>query len=94
MVFPVGGTRIATVTTRFLRVVVTTQYQPRTDVERWQIQDRLVLRLERLGHAARPRFFEASGGRLAFRVWLGLKPAPDTLRRLQTIDEPERAAAP
>jgi len=75
------------VTRRLLRVVVTTHYQPRTDVERWQIQDRLVLRLQRLGCEGRPRFFEASGGRLAFRVWLGLKPSPDILRRLQTIDQ-------
>jgi hypothetical protein len=75
------------VTSRFLRVVVTTHYQPRTDVERWQIQDRLVLRLEGLGCEGRPRFFEVSGGRLAFRVWLGLKPSPDILRSLRTIDQ-------
>jgi len=81
------------VSSRFLRVVVTTHYQPRTDVERWQMQDRLILRLERLGCPGKPRFFEASHGRLAFRLWLGLKLPAEILRGLQTIDEPQRAAS-
>jgi len=77
------------VTRGFLNVVVTTRYQPRTDVERWQIQDRVIVRLNRLACPARPRFFEPPGGRLAFRLWLGVKPAAGMLARLQTIDEPE-----
>jgi hypothetical protein len=83
---------MATVTRGFLNVVVTTRYQPRTDVERWQMQDRLRVRLSRVAGAARPRFFEAGGGRLAFRLWLGMKPADDVLAQLQTIDDAERGA--
>lgn len=74
-------------------MVVTTRYQPRTDVERWQVQDRLKVRLSRVPGGARPRFFESEGGRLAFRLWLGLRPAGDVLAQLQTIDDAERGTA-
>ena len=70
-----------------LGVVVTTQYRPRTDVERWQIQDRLILRLRRLGCPGRPRFFEADHGRLAFHLRLGPGRRVDLLRALQAIDD-------
>jgi hypothetical protein len=73
--------------------VVTTDYRPRTDVERWQIQDRLALRLQRMGHAARPRFYEGPGGRLAFRIRLGWRPAAAMLRGLESIDEPDGASS-
>jgi hypothetical protein len=64
-----------------------TNYRPRTDVERWQIQDRLVLRLRSLGCDARPRFYEGAGGRLAFRLRVGWRPRPALLRALERIDE-------
>jgi hypothetical protein len=80
---------IATVRLTLLGVEVTTRYHPRTDVERWQLQDRLTLRLRQLGVRARPRFFEAAGGALAFRAWLGFKPPPETVARLAGVDDPE-----
>lgn len=67
---------------------MTTRYHARTEVERWQLQDRLALRLRRLGYDRRPRFFEAGGGRLAFRLWMGWRPQPDVADRLSGIDEP------
>lgn len=71
---------------------MTTRYQPRTQVERWQLQDRLVLRLRQIGYARPPRFYEASDGRLAFRVRLGWRPHPGVLQRLAGIDEPAPSA--
>jgi hypothetical protein len=66
---------------------VTTDYRPRTDVERWQIQDRLALRLRQLGFDAQPRFYEGSGGHLSFRIRVGWRPEPRVLSGLQRIDE-------
>ncbi len=71
----------------FLWVEVTTAYRPRTDVERWQIQDRLRVRLRRLGCDARPRFYESPSGQLAFRLRVGWRPSPAVLRGLEQIDE-------
>ncbi|MDR7522919.1 MAG: hypothetical protein QN168_10680 [Armatimonadota bacterium] len=56
-------------------------------MERWQLQDRLVSRLRQLGCDASPRFFEQSGGQLAFRIRIGWRPPPGLLRGLQKIDE-------
>jgi len=66
---------------------VTTRYHPRTEVERWQLQDRLAQRLRQMRYTARPRFFETQGGRLAFRIWLGWRPPPETVTSLASIDE-------
>jgi hypothetical protein len=66
---------------------VTTAYRPRTDVERWQIQDRLALRVTHLGCEARPRFYEGAGGRLAFRLRVGFSPGPALMQGLEHIDE-------
>jgi hypothetical protein len=66
---------------------VTTAYRPRTEVERWQIQDRLALRLRHLGCDARPRFYEGPGGRLAFRLRIGWRPESALIRGLERIDE-------
>ena len=78
---------IATVRLVLLWVEVTTAYRPRTDVERWQIQDRLAVRLRHLGFDARPRFYDGPGGCLAFRVRLGWRPPPGLLPGLQRIDD-------
>lgn len=56
-------------------------------MERWQIQDRLVLRVRHLGFEARPRFYESPDGRLAFRLRVGWRPEPRLLRRLEEIDD-------
>jgi len=66
---------------------VTTGYRPRTDVERWQIQDRLALRLRQIGFDVPPRFFEGPGGHLSFRIRVGWRPEPGVLPGLQRIDE-------
>lgn len=65
---------------------VITRYQPRTDVERWQLQDRLGLRIRQLGCEASPRFFEAADGRLAFRLRLGWRPPEQVVAALGDID--------
>lgn len=78
---------IATVRLVLLWAEVTTDHRPRTDVERWQIQDRLALRLRQLGCEARPRFYEGPGGRLSFRVRVGWRPQPGLVPGLQRIDE-------
>lgn len=70
-----------------LGIEVTTRFRPRTDVERWQIQDRLALLLRQAGCPGRARFFETSGGRLAFRVRAGWRPRSALLQALQAIDE-------
>ncbi len=91
--YPEGNRRleelalIATVRLVLLWVEVTTAYRPRTDVERWQIQDRLTARLRHLGFDAPPRFYDGPGGRLAFRVRVGWRPPPDLLPGLQRIDD-------
>jgi hypothetical protein len=59
----------------------------RTDVERWQIQDRLMVRLRHLGLPARPRFYEAPGGSLAFRLRVGWRPDAALVQALERIDE-------
>ena len=66
---------------------VITRYQPRTDVERWQLQDRLGLRIRQLGCQAPPRFFEAADGRLAFRLRLGWRPPARVVAALGDIDQ-------
>jgi hypothetical protein len=70
-----------------LWVEVTTEYRPRTDVERWQIQDRLALRLRSLGLDTPPRFYEGAGGRLAFRVRAGWRPPSHIMGALKRIDD-------
>jgi hypothetical protein len=69
---------------------VVTGVRARTDVERWQLQDRLAQRLRLLGCDARPRFYEAPGGRLAFRVRVGWRPPSSLLHALERIDEVTR----
>jgi hypothetical protein len=81
------GTVIAAVRHTMLWVEVTTGLRPRTQVERWQVQDRLVQRLRLTGCEGRPRFYEAPDGRLAFRLRVGWRPGPALLRALQRIDE-------
>ncbi|MGQ0548637.1 MAG: hypothetical protein ACT4PY_03080 [Armatimonadota bacterium] len=71
---------------------MTTRYHPRTDVERWQLQDRLTQRLRQMGYEGRPRFFEAGGGGLAFRLWLGWRPATRMLAGLTGVDEHDSEA--
>ncbi len=63
-----------------------TRYRARTAVERWQIQDRLRLRLRRLLPRARPRFYETAGGALAFVLWTGARPDETLLDALRGID--------
>jgi hypothetical protein len=81
------GALIATVRLVLLWAEVTTNYRPRTDVERWQIQDRLALRLRQLGFGTSPRFYEGPGGRLSFRIRVGLWPERGAVPGLQQIDE-------
>ncbi|MDR7420582.1 MAG: hypothetical protein QN178_16915 [Armatimonadota bacterium] len=71
----------------FLWTEVTTAYRPRTEVERWQIQERLALKLRHLGCEAPPRFYEGPGGRLAFRIRSGFRLAPALARALARIDD-------
>jgi len=80
-------TVIAVVRRGLLMLDVVTRYQPRTDVERWQLQDRLGLRIRQLGCEAPPRFFEAADGRLAFRLRLGWRPPEQVVAALGDIDE-------
>jgi hypothetical protein len=70
-----------------LSTEVVTIYRARTDVERWQIQDRLISRLRDLGIAA-PRFYERPGGQLAFRLQGGRGLSAEVMERLRTIDAP------
>ncbi|HET8679640.1 MAG TPA: hypothetical protein VFM39_05930 [bacterium] len=70
-----------------LGIEVTTRYHPRTSVERWQLQDRLTLRLRQMNYRSRPRFFEDRGGGLAFRIWLGWRPTPEAVAGLGGIDD-------
>lgn len=78
---------IAAVRLVLLWADVTTGYHPRTNVERWQIQDRLALRLHALGCGAPPRFYEGPGGHLSFRLRVGWRPDPEVLAQLRRIDE-------
>jgi len=78
---------VATVRQTLLWAEVTTAYRPRTDVERWQIQDRLTARLRHLGCEARPRFYNGPDGRLAFRLRVGWRLSPALLRGLEHIDD-------
>jgi hypothetical protein len=64
---------------------VVTHYHARTDVERWQIQDRLAVRLREIGITT-PVFYERAGGRLAFKINRGLKLSAEMLDRLENID--------
>lgn len=82
-----GASFIATVRLVLLWAEVTTDYRPRTDVERWQIQDRLTVRLRALGFGAGPRFYEGPGGRLSFHTRVGWRLEPRVLSGLQRIDE-------
>lgn len=66
---------------------VTTAYRPRTDVERWQIQDQLTVRLRQLGCEARPRFYHGPDGRLAFRLRVGWRLSSSLRRGLERIDD-------
>ncbi|MBI3997463.1 MAG: hypothetical protein HY355_00415 [Armatimonadetes bacterium] len=73
---------------------MTTRYRPRTEVERWQIQDRLSLRLRQLG-CGNVRFFEAASGKLGFRVRAGWRPPPALLQALEAVDSlPPDAGSP
>ena len=54
-------------------------------MERWQIQDRLAVRLRDLGIPT-PRFYERAGGRLAFKIQGGSRLTADLLDRLRAID--------
>jgi hypothetical protein len=64
---------------------VITNYRARTDVERWQIQDRLAVRLRALGISA-PAFYERAGGRLAFKIPGRRRLPAEVLDRLTAID--------
>ncbi len=69
-----------------------TRYRARTAVERWQLQDRLRVRLRRLGVQAAARFGEAADGRLTFTLWVGLRRAGNLQERLAGIDLDEPSA--
>lgn len=69
-----------------------TRYRGRTAVERWQLQDRLRVRLRRLGVRAGPRFSETADGRLAFTLWRGLRREGDLADRLAGVDLDEPSA--
>lgn len=81
-----GGGIIADVRPAWFRLHVVTRYRVRTPVERWQIQDRLRVRLARMGHRGRIRFYEMPDGRLACAVWTGLRADAQLVDRLRTID--------
>jgi hypothetical protein len=66
---------------------VVTRYRPRTDVERWQLQDRLQLQLRGMGCPA-PRFFEGADGRLGFTLHAGWRPPARLVDALGDIDRP------
>ncbi len=69
-----------------------TRYRARTAVERWQLQDRLRVRLRALGVRAGPRFSETSDGRLAFTLWTGLRGQAGLAGALAGIDLDESSA--
>jgi len=83
---PEGGASIAEVRTAWFRAHVVTRYRARTSVERWQIQDRIAVRLARMGQRSRPRFYEMADGRLAFTLWTGIQSSTELLDRLRSID--------
>ncbi len=69
-----------------------TRYRPRTAVERWQIQDRLRLRLRRVLPRSRPHFYETADGELAVVLWVGMRRlSPATVEALRWIDGEETA---
>jgi hypothetical protein len=70
---PTRRTRIAEIRPAPFRLQVVTRYRARTSVERWQLQDRLRVRLRELGVRAGPRFSETADGRLAFTLWTGFR---------------------
>lgn len=74
------------------RLQVVTRYRARTAVERWQLQDRLRLRLRDMGVRAGPRFVETSDGRLAFTLWMGLRRDPNLTDRLSGVDQDDPTA--
>ncbi len=80
---------IAVVRAAWFRLHVITRYRARTAVERWQIQDRLRLRLRRIVPRGRPRFYETAAGELAFVLWVGVRPAARFLDALRRIDGEE-----
>lgn len=63
-----------------------TRYRARTAVERWQIQDRLRLRVRRIAPGRRPRFYETPAGELAFVLWTGLRPPAPVIAALREVD--------
>lgn len=69
-----------------------TRYRPRTEVERWQLQDRLQLQVRGMGCRAAPRFFQAPDGWLGFTLRVGWRPSVRLLTALGEIDRlaPER----
>lgn len=69
-----------------------TRFRARTAVERWQLQDRLRVRLRRLGVRAAPRFGETRDGRLAFTLWLGFRRQEGLVDRLARIDLDDASA--
>jgi len=73
---------------------VVTRYRARTAVERWQIQDRLRLRLQRFAPGGRPRFYETAAGELAFALWTGVRPAASLTDALRQIDDDEPGTLP
>jgi hypothetical protein len=83
---------IAEVRAAPFRLQVVTRYRARTAVERWQLQDRLRVRLRGLGVRTAPRFGETPDGRLAFTLWTGLRREADLARGLAGIDLDEPSA--
>jgi len=65
---------------------VITRYHARTAVERWQIQDRLRLRLRHVAPRRAARFYETPAGELAFSLWTGWRPPARFLAALREID--------
>jgi len=86
------GKSIAEVRVRPFRLEVVTRYRGRTAVERWQLQDRLRVRLRRLGVRAGPRFSETADGRLAFTLWRRLRREGDLADQLAGVDLDEPSA--
>lgn len=86
-----GTSPIADVHSTWFRLHIVTRYRARTAVERWQIQDRLRLRLRRIAPGRQPRFYETAAGALAFAVWTGVRPQTGLVAALRRIDDPDGA---
>jgi hypothetical protein len=67
---------------------VVTRFRPRTEVERWQLQDRLALQLRGMDCPAAPRFFQGPGGRVGFTLRVGWRPPAHLVDALGDIDRP------